>query len=229
MTMDRAQFMKQLERLLSDISESERKEALDYYENYFDDAGKENEAEVIRELGSPGKVAAIIKADLKESNERYAEYTENGYQDTRTEDKHTPARRGYHAGGKRSNASIILVIILLVFAFPFLKGIFGGVLGLLLLIVFLPFIPVIVLAAVALGLIIGAVECAVKGIALCFAHPASGLLSLGIGCLLMAFGLAAAVLDIWILGRIIPVLLRKFTDFCQNILNRRKEKGGVSQ
>ena len=64
--MNRAQFMKQLEKLLSDISEEERKEALDYYESYFDDAGPEREAEVLRELGSPGKVAAIIKADLGE-------------------------------------------------------------------------------------------------------------------------------------------------------------------
>ena len=53
--MNRAQFMKQLEKLLSDISEEERKEALDYYESYFDDAGPEREAEVLRELGSPGK------------------------------------------------------------------------------------------------------------------------------------------------------------------------------
>ena len=65
--MDRAQFMKQLERLLSDISEAEKQEALAYYNSYFDEAGPENEASVIRELGSPGKVAAIIKADLDES------------------------------------------------------------------------------------------------------------------------------------------------------------------
>ena len=79
--MDRAQFMKQLERLLSDISEAEKQEALAYYNSYFDEAGPENEASVIRELGSPGKVAAIIKADLDESNEEYAQYTENGYED----------------------------------------------------------------------------------------------------------------------------------------------------
>ena len=59
--MNRKQFMEQLERLLSDISEAERQEALEYYEGYFDDAGPENEGEVIRELGNPGKVAAIIK------------------------------------------------------------------------------------------------------------------------------------------------------------------------
>ena len=59
--MNRAQFMEQLEKLLSDISEEERQEALDYYESYFDDAGEDQEANVIRELGSSGKVAAIIK------------------------------------------------------------------------------------------------------------------------------------------------------------------------
>lgn len=36
--MDRAQFMKQLERLLSDISEAEKQEALAYYNSYFDEA-----------------------------------------------------------------------------------------------------------------------------------------------------------------------------------------------
>ena len=228
MIMDRAQFMKQLERLLSDISESERKEALDYYENYFDDAGKENEAEVIRELGSPGKVAAIIKADLKESNEQYAEYTENGYRDTRTEEKNTPARRGYHADGKRSNAPLLLVIILLVFAFPLIKGLAKGILYVLLALVCLPFAVVLGLAAVTLGLLIGAVACVASGIALCFVYLAAGLLSVGVGCLLMAFGIVAVVFDVWLLSCVVPVLIQKFTDFCQRILSKRKVKGGVS-
>ena len=65
--MDRAQFMQELEKLLADISETERQDALDFYNSYFDDAGAENEASVLRELGSPEKVAAIIKADLKGS------------------------------------------------------------------------------------------------------------------------------------------------------------------
>ena len=47
--MNRVQFMEQLKKLLSDISEEERQEALEYYESYFDDAGEDQEAEVIRE------------------------------------------------------------------------------------------------------------------------------------------------------------------------------------
>ena len=48
--MDRAQFMRELEELLADISETERQDALEFYNNYFDDAGIENEAAVIRTL-----------------------------------------------------------------------------------------------------------------------------------------------------------------------------------
>ena len=105
--MDRAQFMKQLERLLSDISEAEKQEKTDNtpawtIKSYFDEAGPENEASVIRELGSPGKVAAIIKADLDESNEEYAQYTENGYEDLReNKASYMPEihqRDGEHAG-----------------------------------------------------------------------------------------------------------------------------------
>ena len=36
--MNRTQTMEQLKKLLSDISEAERQEALDYYESYFDEA-----------------------------------------------------------------------------------------------------------------------------------------------------------------------------------------------
>ena len=62
--MSRWEFMRQLEELLSDISPSEREEALQYYNDYFNDAGKENEQEVIKALGSPEQVAQIVKDGL---------------------------------------------------------------------------------------------------------------------------------------------------------------------
>ena len=95
--MNKTEFLEQLERLLGDISEQEREEALDFYRSYFEDAGEENEAQVIQELGSPGKVAAIIKADLGESREEnrqeHGEYTESGYQDERFREEHMPEKR----------------------------------------------------------------------------------------------------------------------------------------
>ena len=41
--MSRWEFMRQLEELLFDISPSEREEALQYYNDYFNYAGRENE------------------------------------------------------------------------------------------------------------------------------------------------------------------------------------------
>ena len=62
--MNRVDFMSQLERLLQNIAASEREEAIQYYNDYFDDAGKENEQAVIEALGSPARVAENIKKDL---------------------------------------------------------------------------------------------------------------------------------------------------------------------
>ena len=62
--MSRWEFMIKLEELLSDISPSEREEALQYYNDYFNDAGRENEQEVIEALGYPARVAENINRDL---------------------------------------------------------------------------------------------------------------------------------------------------------------------
>lgn len=62
--MNKIEFMRQLERLLQNISEQERQEALHYYADYFDDAGPENEQAVIEALGNPARVAENIRRDL---------------------------------------------------------------------------------------------------------------------------------------------------------------------
>lgn len=57
--------MNQLQRLLEDLPAAEREEALQYYNDYFDDAGSENEQDVINSLGSPKAIADNIKAEIK--------------------------------------------------------------------------------------------------------------------------------------------------------------------
>lgn len=87
--MSREEFMRQLEWLLEDVAEEEKKEALSYYRSYFEDAGAENEQRILKELESPEKVAATIKADLRvEQAAETGEYTERGFEDSRFEQKH---------------------------------------------------------------------------------------------------------------------------------------------
>ena len=58
--MTRQEYMQQLAALLAAMPEAERRDALDYYEEYFDAAGPEKEAQTVQELGSPQNVAEKI-------------------------------------------------------------------------------------------------------------------------------------------------------------------------
>ena len=100
--MTRVEFMNELEYLLQDITDSEREEALQYYEDYFDDAGEDNEDAIIRELGSPERVAAIIKSGLMGNDEDAGEFTEHGYEDWRFKQDYQVPERTY--GHKNNDA-----------------------------------------------------------------------------------------------------------------------------
>ncbi len=63
--MSRKEYMERLDMLLRDIPHTERREALKYYEDYFEDAGEEHEADVIEELGDPEELAKKLREDLK--------------------------------------------------------------------------------------------------------------------------------------------------------------------
>ena len=230
--MDRKEFMRQLELLLSDISEDERREALDYYESYFDEAGEEEEASVIQKLGSPGKVAAIIKADLRENSDASGTYTENGYYDERVEDpRQMPGERradreerGYQPREKRGRGKMTLVLILLIFLSPFLAGATGGIIGFLLTVIFLPFLVAFGAGAGVIVMLIGGIVTVFAGIGLCFSAAPVGIFTVGLGSIVTAIGLVGLVFIVWVLSRLLPRLLNKFTDFCSGLIHR--EKGG---
>ena len=60
--MNKQEFMKQLEARLKKLPQEEYAEAINYYEQYFEDAA--NDEEVIAKLGSPDAVASKIFADF---------------------------------------------------------------------------------------------------------------------------------------------------------------------
>lgn len=96
--MNRIEFMTELAALLQDVPEEERRDAMQYYNDYFDDAGEEKEQQVISELESPKKVAEKIKADfIGQQGEK--EYTETGYKDSRFEKNDIPAEKEHENNG----------------------------------------------------------------------------------------------------------------------------------
>ncbi|MCI5699108.1 MAG: DUF1700 domain-containing protein [Lachnospiraceae bacterium] len=225
--MNREEFMRQLERLLWDIPVNDRQDAIAYYNDYFDEAGKENEASVIQKLGSPGKVAAIIKADLKENGNEQAEYTEQGYSDRRgSVNLNTPTRRetGYREPKQKRRIPLALIIVLLVFASPLLLGVGGGLLGGILGL--LGALAGIILAVVAGGaacLVCGTVGL-IYGIFKLAFSPMHGLLYVGVSGLSLALGILLLVLFVWCAFRWLPALFRGIVNLCQRLIHRGEER-----
>ena len=58
--MNRNEFIKELRHRLKRLPQEETENAVSYYEEYFNDAGAENEARTIEALGSPLAVASRI-------------------------------------------------------------------------------------------------------------------------------------------------------------------------
>ena len=99
--MNREQFIAQLARLLQDLPPAERQEAIRYYQEYFDDAGEENEDAVIQELGSPGKVVASIKANLQYGGSTFGA-NDSDMENTGTESQ-TKDADGWQQNGQTMN------------------------------------------------------------------------------------------------------------------------------
>ena len=60
--MSRTEYMRELDALASWNFERRKRRSNAVYNDYFDDAGSENEEKVIEELGSPAKLAETIRA-----------------------------------------------------------------------------------------------------------------------------------------------------------------------
>ena len=61
--MSKQEYIHQLKAKLKGLDEKEIEDAITYCEEYFDDAGEGNEEQVIKDLGTPGKFAAQLKAE----------------------------------------------------------------------------------------------------------------------------------------------------------------------
>lgn len=229
--MSRQEFIDRLRMLLGDLSEEERDEAIQYYEDYFADAGSENEQQVIRELGSPEKVALMIREGLR-GEETGGEYRETGYTQTRYEEKEMPADRyGYGSGGREEGrrpwtsrtVKIVLILLIIITAvptvIPIVFGMVGGLLGLIAGAFGIFF--VLVLAAAGTG--IAGVGLGITGIITMFSVFPVGLLLTGIGCILFAVGLVASALSIKLCMTAVPALFRFFVNLFRKPLHRVRE------
>lgn len=226
--MNKAMFMARLNELLADITETEREEALSYYEEYFEDAGIENEASVIESLGSPEKVAATIKAGLTENAAEDGEFSETGYSNGYSESKDEVAartlsseERGFIKRNGIGTGGWIIILILCIFALPILGpvliGIASAVFGILIAIAAV--FCAVLIAGVAM--VIAAVAILVAGVAAFFATPIVGIALAGAALLVGGLGILVTILGIWIITKVVPPLFRGFVGLIRKPFARK--------
>lgn len=225
--MNKAEFMRELERLLQNIPENERVEALNYYEEYFSDAGEENEQKVLEELESPEKVADNIKDGLR-ANMDYRETTpgngqnsawhsgaayQNGtsYQGSTIYQGNTfyqsPPKAAEEKEGMPAWAIVLIVIGCIIFS-PVLLGVAGSILGVLAACFFGFFGVVIGFGAAGLGGFVAGAVLLVTGFAVIFHLPFVGMAMLGVAFLCLAIGMLFMMLTVWLLGWALPAACR---------------------
>lgn len=228
--------MRELEDLLSDVPSEERIEALKYYNDYFDDAGVENETNIISELGTPERIAGIIKADLKAdggSNQDRGFFTERGYKDTVYEEEkfevvkpgeknqnsnstnNTNNTNNYNTNkSNTNNTNILLVILICIFALPVGVPLFFSFFGIALSIV-------LAIAGILFGFAIAGIVMVPAGIAMVFAGlfkmgiPYIGLAICGGGLLILGIGILFVLLSVCLCKTVVPAIIRGIVYICR--------------
>ena len=219
--MNREEFLTRLEGMLQSISPTEKEEVLQYYRDYFEDAGPENEQSVIEALGNPADIAENIKKDLQgddgsratASDHAVMEYGSpeacerdnyNGspkagergnYYDSRTSHADTGYREPVPAEKRLPGWAIVLLTLLIVFASPVLIGLLGVLFGLLVTwfaLIFSFGVTGVALFAVLFVLIIVGAMCVTLDPLVGLALAGGGLICGGIGLLFLMLTVAMA-------------------------------------
>lgn len=202
--MNAYEYLQALRAALAVLPDDEIDSAMRYYEDYFLDAGDENAAQVIEQLGPPEQVAEAILRDYTGVVRRRPERFEE--EKAQTVDGVPLGRDGKPLTRKKGiNPWMLACIVLLALIFgPIAVAVIGG----------------IIVAAV--GLIVGVAACVVAVPAatligggalvlfpfLLWATPASALATLGAGLVVGAVGLLLVLLVIKLCILFVPPIIR---------------------
>lgn len=235
--MNRKEFMSRLESRLWNISPTEREEALQYYNDYLDDAGAENEQTVIETLGDPEKIAETIKKDLlREENIRKASSSDRELipygktESEKTESEKTESERkeyggreswdGQYAGSgsvyepprekekKKPGGDMTLLIVLAVLAAPIWLPVVLGILGALFG-VLVAWFSIIFSFGVAAAVLLGVLLLLIILGGMCvMLNPFVGLVLWGCGLLCGSIGIVLLMLTVAMAGIATPAIFR---------------------
>ena len=190
--MNRIEFMEELSGLLQDIPEEDRMDALNYYNDYFDDAGAENEKNVIDELESPEKVAAKIKADREDP--------EDGKAEMPMEQDNKPWTNKW--------LKWTMIVAIVVIGCPIVIPLAAGLLALIAGIVIAAFCVFVAIVLAFAAVVMAGVVLFAAGIGCMIANPGVGLAVLGAGLMAVAIGVIGTVVGVRLCIIVFPGIVR---------------------
>ena len=210
--MTRNEYMEQLKRYLRRLPKEDYENAVEYFSEYFDEAGPENEQQMMKDLGDPKEAAREVLLNLLE------ESVENGSAEeaSRTETVKTFSEKALPEKKKRSPGKIILLAFLVICASPVSIALLIAGLAVLAAVVLVIAAVIFSLAVTSIATIAGGIMVVGFGATLVMRSLAAACMMVGGGFLLAGAGILFGVLTVYIckwcaigIGRLVNRLVRK--------------------
>lgn len=193
--MSREEYLRALSRELRRLPKDEYEKAMDYYVEYFEEAGPEREQEIIMDLGSPKDVAAQIIMDAAVERMNKPEKS---------------VKRGL---------STVWVIALAVCAAPIALPLAITILAMAGCVLMMAGAVLLCALILEAGVVAAGVVAVVGGIILLFSHPLSALTITGMGLFMIGISILGAFVLCLLFRGMIHVIQAMF----QRIMRRRKK------
>ena len=210
--MNKNEFLSQLEKLLSDLPEEERREAMEYYVEYFDEAGPEKENDVLKVFGSPQEVADRIHEELAEKGLIV----------------YDPNAAGKDGKEKKDGWKIACIVLLCIFAAPVVIPLAAAIIAAVIsaIVAIISAIAGLFLGAcgVTLALAVAAVVLFVIGIIKLFSAPLVGLFLIGLALFAAGVALLIGFLVVQFCIVALPWMCKGIYNLCKRIFSKKEEE-----
>ncbi len=214
--MNKEEYMQRLADALEGVPQSEKEEALQYYNDYFDDAGAETIQGVMKSLGSPENLAQTIKGE-QGCQMDYGDtgtYEENTYSENQESVESETGKEKAKLGG----GWIALIIILAILAAPIIFSVSAGVADGVFEIIELFFEGIAAIVAFIGIIFYMMIACIAAAFSIASTAPFGAVILAGVGIFLVGICIFLIMAVVWLLGVAIPWCIK-------GIINLFKKKG----
>lgn len=200
--MDKQTFLRRLEEGLRQLPPEEREDILAYHREYFQDAGPEQEAKVIQELGDPDLLARRLLSEYGEQPPASP----------------PPPSQPQPEAPKKKRPSGVLVAILAVLAAPIALPLAAALGAVAIALAVAALSVALALMAVIVGVLVTGIALVALGVSTLLLYPPAALVVLGAGLVCCGLGLFGVMPVV----RLIQAMFRGLASLFRKALSRRK-------